>query len=85
MKIVNYHGHSPGELFDLQKDPYEFDNLWENPDYADGTEELYAHRKDPHEWHNLAGDPVNQKVINRLKKWLPETEAPPAPNMKRPK
>ncbi len=34
-KIVNYHGHEPGELFDLEKDPYEFDNLWEDPAYVD--------------------------------------------------
>lgn len=34
-KIVNYHGHDPGELFDLEKDPYEFDNLWEDNAYAD--------------------------------------------------
>jgi len=39
-KIVNYHGHNVGELFDLQKDPYEFDNLWENPDYAEVRFEL---------------------------------------------
>jgi arylsulfatase A-like enzyme len=39
-KVVNYHGHNPGELFDLRKDPYEFDNLWDNPDYADIRFEL---------------------------------------------
>lgn len=39
-KIVNYHGHDPGELFDLKKDPYEFDNLWEDPAYADVRFEL---------------------------------------------
>jgi arylsulfatase A-like enzyme len=61
------------------------DRRWRYIHYANGTEELYDHLKDPHEWHNLAGDPANQKVINRLKKWLPEMEAPPAPNMMRPK
>ncbi len=39
-KIVNYHGHEPGELFDLEKDPYELDNLWEDPAYADVRFEL---------------------------------------------
>jgi arylsulfatase A-like enzyme len=33
-KIVNYHGHDLGELFDLKKDPYEFNNLWEDRAYA---------------------------------------------------
>lgn len=28
-KLVTYHGHETGELFDLQKDPEEFDNLWD--------------------------------------------------------
>ncbi len=27
-KIVLYQGHSIGELYDLQKDPGEFENLW---------------------------------------------------------
>ncbi len=39
-KIVNYHGHALGELFDLKKDPYEFNNLWEDPAYADVRFEL---------------------------------------------
>ena len=34
-KYVQYHGHAPGELFDLKKDPGEFDNLWNDPAYAD--------------------------------------------------
>jgi arylsulfatase A-like enzyme len=33
-KLVNYHGHETGELFDLTKDPHEFENQWDNPDYA---------------------------------------------------
>ena len=33
-KLVRYHGHDLGELFDLQEDPGEFDNLWHDPAYA---------------------------------------------------
>ena len=30
-KLVVYHGHEIGELFDLHKNPGEFDNLWNDP------------------------------------------------------
>jgi len=32
-KLVVYHGHALGELFDLSKDPQEFENLWDQPQY----------------------------------------------------
>ena len=34
-KLVQYHGHGLGELFDMKKDPHEFDNLWDDPKLAD--------------------------------------------------
>ncbi len=33
-KLVRYHGHDLGELFDLQEDPDEFVNLWDEPGSA---------------------------------------------------
>ncbi len=46
--------------------------------YADGGEELYDHRTDPMEWKNLARDPQYSAVIDALKPWLPQTDAPDA-------
>ena len=31
-KLVLYHGHDLGELYDLQEDPSEFENMWDEPE-----------------------------------------------------
>ena len=39
-KLVVYHGHNLGELFDLANDPGEFINRWDDPDYQQVRFEL---------------------------------------------
>jgi len=39
-KLIVYHGHALGELFNLSKDPNEFDNLWNQQDYEEKRFEL---------------------------------------------
>lgn len=34
-KIAVHHGEEVGELYDLQSDPNEFDNLWDDPNYEE--------------------------------------------------
>ena len=34
-KLVVYHRHPIGELFDLHRDPGEFQNLWQDPRYIE--------------------------------------------------
>jgi len=39
-RISYYHGIDQGELYDLQKDPHEFRNLWSEPNSRDVREEM---------------------------------------------
>jgi len=34
-KLVVYHGHGLGELYDMENDPGEFKNLWDLPEYSE--------------------------------------------------
>jgi arylsulfatase A-like enzyme len=45
-KLVVYHGHAHGELFDLERDLDEFDNLWDDPAYSPVKLELMQHSFD---------------------------------------
>ncbi|MGC6457017.1 MAG: sulfatase [Akkermansiaceae bacterium] len=39
-KLVLYHRDNLGELFNLEKDPYEFENLWDDPDSTEIKNQL---------------------------------------------
>lgn len=56
---------------------------WRYIRYADRTEELYDHKNDAQEHHNVAELAKNAGVIDDLKKWLPQTDVPPAPDMRK--
>ncbi len=58
---------------------------WRYIRYADGSAELYDHSNDELEWTNLAGKPEYAEVIASLAKWLPKTDAPPNPSIRRKK
>jgi len=39
-KVSVYHGFASGELFDLEEDPGEFENLWDDPEHRSVREEM---------------------------------------------
>ena len=47
-KLSVYHGHHEGELYDLDSDPHEFDNLWHDPAHQQTKAELIAASFDAH-------------------------------------
>ncbi len=53
-KLVVYHGHEWGELYDLERDPHEFRNLWEDRNCADVKNKLIMEAFDQ---SILTGDP----------------------------
>ena len=40
-KLVYYIGQEPGELYDLEADPHELDNLWHAPAYIEIKQQLH--------------------------------------------
>lgn len=55
------------------------DERWRYIRYADGSEELYDLEADPEELHNLADSEESKPTIERLAKWLPDSNAAPMP------
>ena len=47
-KLSIYHGHNLGELYDLQEDPWEFDNLWDDPKHRTIRDDLIYASFDAH-------------------------------------
>ncbi|MEM7383416.1 MAG: sulfatase-like hydrolase/transferase [Verrucomicrobiota bacterium] len=47
-KLVVYHGKGVGELFDLENDPWEHRNLWDDPEHAEVKNRLIAESFDAH-------------------------------------
>ena len=45
-KSIVYHGHGLGEIYDLQADPGEFENLWDDPAHASLKLELLHNHLD---------------------------------------
>ena len=58
-KSAVYHGHRIGEIYDLENDPGEFDNLWDAPDARDLKAELLKHHLDAMMATVSAGPPRN--------------------------
>jgi arylsulfatase A-like enzyme len=47
-KLTIYHGHGLGELYDLEEDPWEFDNLWDDPTQQERKHRLICQSFDSH-------------------------------------
>lgn len=59
------------------------DERWRYIRYVDGSEELYDHGSDQMEWTNLAGDAKYDEVKRKLGAFMPTTNAPNAPVLKK--
>jgi arylsulfatase A-like enzyme len=52
---------------------------WRYVRHADGSDELYDHASDPDEERDVSDAPENAAVKAELARWLPASDAPPAP------
>jgi uncharacterized sulfatase len=59
-KLVLYHSLNKGELFDLDLDPREHRNLWNNPDYAEVKNRLILESFHAHV--NLTTDVGSERI-----------------------
>jgi len=62
------------ELYDTQSDPWEFQNLIENPDYADKLVELRMAHED---WMLKYGDMAAQNEMEMVRNWWGGQDSPP--------
>jgi arylsulfatase A-like enzyme len=58
-KLVHYPGQRHGDLYDLRKDPDEYDNLYTRPDAQSQKGEMYRMLAD---WMIRTGDPMRATV-----------------------
>ncbi len=56
---------------------------WRYIRYADGSEELYDHEQDPNEWTNLSDSSNHDNILAEHRKWLPQEETEPVPDLRR--
>ena len=47
-KLCMYHDHGIGELYDMQADPWEFDDLWDSPAHQEIKHQLIRDAFDAH-------------------------------------
>ncbi len=80
MKLVFYGGRDYGELYDLEADPYEMHNRWDDPDFAAQKAELVRMLMDWTVWSSdpkfrQVPEPTNKGSYGGFLKAWPDTEA----------
>lgn len=70
-KLVHFVDNERGQLFDLEHDPKELENLWDDPDVADVKSELLDRL---HEWRIEAGERPRLQAGAATGSWPPEDD-----------